>query len=214
MSNKGLTTAEALERAKQGKNVLTQGKKKSLFSVIAEQFASPLLLLLVAASVISIMTGEIVDVIIIIVVVLANVIIGTVQELSLAVLRNCDCEIVVDAGSWKGETLAFLKKASVVISSEEFRDPVGRDIFSIQECASAQKAMTRGEKPIRLDDGEVPVASVPCVDSLAAGDIFHGAFCFAYYHKQLDFKAALTFASTIATESVKYEGPWEWAKQI
>ena len=82
MNNKGLTTAEALERAKQGKNVLTQGKKKSLFSVIAEQFASPLLLLLVAASVISIMTGEIVDGIIIIVVVLANVIIGTVQELS------------------------------------------------------------------------------------------------------------------------------------
>ena len=66
MNNKGLTTAEALERAKQGKNVLTQGKKKSLFSVIAEQFASPLLLLLVAASVISIMTGEIVDGIIII----------------------------------------------------------------------------------------------------------------------------------------------------
>ncbi len=82
MNSKGLTTAEALERAKQGKNVLTQGKKKSLFSVIAEQFASPLLLLLVAASVISIMTGEIVDGIIIIVVVLANVIIGTVQELS------------------------------------------------------------------------------------------------------------------------------------
>ena len=46
MNSKGLTTAEALERAKQGKNVLTQGKKKSLFSVIAEQFASPLLLLL------------------------------------------------------------------------------------------------------------------------------------------------------------------------
>ena len=136
------------------------------------------------------------------------------QELSLAVLRNCDCEIVVDAGSWKGETLAFLKKASVVISSEEFRDPAGRDIFSINECRNAKKAMTRGEKPVLLTDGEIPVASVTCVDSLAAGDIFHGAFCFAYYHKQFDFKAALTFASTIATESVKYEGPWEWAKQV
>ena len=137
------------------------------------------------------------------------------QELSLAaVLRNCDCEIIVDAGSWKGETLAFLKKASVVISSEECRDPVGRDIFSINECRNAKKAMTRGEKPVLLADGEIPVASVTCVDSLAAGDIFHGAFCFAYYHKQLDFKAALTFASTIATESVKYEGPWEWVKKI
>ena len=136
------------------------------------------------------------------------------QELSLDVLHNCNCEIVVDAGSWKGETLAFLKKASVVISSEEFRDPAGRDIFAIEECANAKKAMTRGEKPVRLADGEIPVASVTCVDSLAAGDIFHGAFCFAYYHKQYDFREALTFASKIATESVKYAGPWEWAKKV
>ena len=84
MENKGLTTAEVLERAKNGKNVLTQGKKKSLFSIILGQFASPLLLLLIAASVISIITGEIIDGIIIIVVVLANVIIGTVQEVSAA----------------------------------------------------------------------------------------------------------------------------------
>ena len=82
MQNKGLTTSEVQERAKEGKNVLTQGKKKSLFSMILGQFASPLLLLLIAASVISIVTGEIVDGIIIIVVVLANVIIGTVQEVS------------------------------------------------------------------------------------------------------------------------------------
>ena len=136
------------------------------------------------------------------------------QELSLGVLHNCDCEIVVDAGSWKGETLAFLNKASVVISSEEFRDPSGRDIFSIKECTNAKKAMTRGEKPVRLADGEIPVASVTCVDSLAAGDIFHGAFCFAYYHKQYDFRAALTFASEIATESVKYAGPWAWVKKV
>ena len=72
------------------------------------------------------------------------------QELSLGVLPDCACEIVADAGSWKGETLAFFKKAGVVISSEEFRDPSGRDIFAIEECADAKKAMTRGEKPVRL----------------------------------------------------------------
>ena len=82
--NKGLTTAEALERAKNGRNVLTQGKKKSLTAIILGQFASPLLLLLIAASVISIVTGELIDGIIILVVVLANVIIGTVQEVSAA----------------------------------------------------------------------------------------------------------------------------------
>ena len=82
MENKGLTTAEALERARDGKNVLTQGKKKSLFSIILGQFASPLLILLIAASVISIATGEFIDGIIILIVVLANVMIGTVQEVS------------------------------------------------------------------------------------------------------------------------------------
>ncbi len=136
------------------------------------------------------------------------------QELSLSVLRNCNCEIVVDAGSWKGDAAAFLKKADIVISSEDFRDPSGHDIFSMKECVNAKKAMTRGGKPVLLADGEIPVESVPCVDSLAAGDIFHGAFCFAYYHKQWGFKEALACASKIATESVKYEGPWAWAAKL
>ena len=136
------------------------------------------------------------------------------QELSIGILKNCDCEIVVDAGSWKGETAEFLKKANVVIASESFRDPSGHDIFAIKECKNAKKAITRGEKPILLTDGEIPVESVACVDSLAAGDIFHGAFCFAYYHKRYDFKAALAYAANIATESVKHFGPREWAKSI
>ncbi len=107
METKGLTTAEVLERAKNGRNVLTQGKKKSLFSVIWEQFASPLLLLLVAASVISFMTGEIVDGIIIIVVVVANVVIGTVQEVSaeksVEALRqiNASSAVVIRDGAEK-----------------------------------------------------------------------------------------------------------------
>lgn len=136
------------------------------------------------------------------------------QELSLGILKKCDCEIVVDAGSWKGETAAFLKKATIVIASENFRDPSGNDIFSIKDCVNAKKAITRGEKPILLTDGEIPVGPVACADTLAAGDIFHGAFCFAYYHKHSDFKAALTFASKIAAESVKYAGPREWADHI
>ena len=136
------------------------------------------------------------------------------QELSLGILNNCDCEIVVDAGSWKGETAEFLKKASVVIASENFRDPSGHNVFAIKECVNAKKAVTRGEKSILLAEGEIPAESVACTDSLAAGDIFHGAFCFAYYHKHNDFREAITFASQIAAESVKYVGPREWAKHI
>ena len=79
---KGLTTEEVLKRSGDGKNTLTQGKKKSLFSIILSQFASPLLILLIVAAVISIVTGEYIDGIIIAIVVLANVVIGTVQEVT------------------------------------------------------------------------------------------------------------------------------------
>ena len=82
MIEKGLTTEEALRRSADGKNVLTQGKKKSLFSIVIGQFASPLLILLIVAAVISVATGEIVDGIIIAIVVISNVIIGTVQEVA------------------------------------------------------------------------------------------------------------------------------------
>ena len=136
------------------------------------------------------------------------------QELSLYMLKKCECEIIVDAGSWKGETAEFLKKADVVISSETFRDPSGNDIFAIKECGNTKKAMTRGGKSVILADGEIPVEPVGCVDSLAAGDIFHGAFCFAYYHEHSEFKEALRYAAKIATESIRYTGPRDWANTI
>ncbi len=79
---KGLTSQEAAARAENGRNVLTQGTKKSTVSIIVEQFASPLMILLLIASVISFVTGEVADGIIILVVVLANCVIGTVQEIS------------------------------------------------------------------------------------------------------------------------------------
>ncbi len=138
------------------------------------------------------------------------------QDMSLSILRNTDCEIVLDAGSWKGEAEEYLKKADIVISSEHFKSPDGENVFKIMECSNAKKAITRGGKDILLDNGEsVHVdKTIKCIDSLAAGDIFHGAFCFAYYNDNKDFKDAIAFASMIAGESVKYKGPREWSRHI
>ena len=81
---KGLTSAEVVEKQKLGKNEFTQKKKKSIFSIILEQFASPLILLLAVASAICFATGEPLDGGIIAFVVLLNCTIGTVQEVSAA----------------------------------------------------------------------------------------------------------------------------------
>ena len=133
------------------------------------------------------------------------------QELALQLLEQTDCPVVLDAGSWKTNTELFLKKADIVISSEGFRSPEGKDIFEIKECERALKAMTRGEKDILTEGGCVSVCGeAECADSLAAGDIFHGAFCYAYFDAKKDFISALEFARDVAGESVKYRGPREW----
>lgn len=78
---KGLCEAEASARlGSYGKNELPAAKKKSLPLRFLEQLKDPLIYVLLAASVISLLLNEISDTIIILFVVLMNSIIGLVQE--------------------------------------------------------------------------------------------------------------------------------------
>lgn len=132
------------------------------------------------------------------------------QDISIPLLDKVSCPIVLDAGSYKPNVERFLEKASIVISSEQFRDNEGRNIFEMPYDNISMRAITRGEKSILTREGEIPVNSVECVDSLAAGDIFHGAFCYALLDKNYEFENALKFASAVASESVKHKGPRAW----
>ncbi|MCC5943529.1 MAG: HAD-IC family P-type ATPase [Bernardetiaceae bacterium] len=80
-SEKGLSTSQAQERmAREGKNVLPQGKKVTIWQVIWHQFKSPLIYVLIAAGVISIAIGELEDAAFIFVIIFINAAIGTYQE--------------------------------------------------------------------------------------------------------------------------------------
>ena len=77
----GLTAKEATERLKEyGPNKLPEGKTDSLFLIFLRQFASPLIYLLFAASLIVLVMGETVDGSIILAVLFFNALVGTVQE--------------------------------------------------------------------------------------------------------------------------------------
>ena len=83
----GLTSGEALKRQEEcGKNKLEEAKKTSIIKRFLLQLADPMILILIAAAVISAVTATIdggegyADVIIILVVVLINAILGVVQE--------------------------------------------------------------------------------------------------------------------------------------
>lgn len=136
------------------------------------------------------------------------------QEIALTMLNKMPCEIVLDAGSWKPNADEFLKRAAVVISSEKFVNPQGNNALDMSECTHALTAVTRGEKSILTKTGSINVPKVECIDSLAAGDIFHGAFCYGYYIEKMQFDAALAWAASIASESVRYVGPREWCKKM
>ncbi len=155
------------------------------------------------------------------------------QEISLDVLEclrmSEEKTVVLDAGSLKPNIEKFLERADVVIASEDFKDAAGNTIFEM-ECNAAHKAITRGEKPIMYrgteteqedcadSNGkktkELSVELVKAVDTLGAGDIFHGAFCYGYFEKGYSCEEALIFAGKVASESVKYRGPREWMKYL
>lgn len=143
------------------------------------------------------------------------------QEISLDILSGFGMSeektVVLDAGSLKPNIEKFLERADIVIASEDFKDEAGNTIFEM-ECDATYKAITRGEKSILYGEkeisAEIPVEKVEAVDTLGAGDIFHGAFCYGYFEKGYSCEDALAFAGKVASESVKYRGPREWIKYL
>ena len=76
----GLSDAEAKRRLqKVGANVLQEGRKKSVLQIFAEQFQDLLVIILIAAALISMVSGNVESTIVIVAVIILNAILGTVQ---------------------------------------------------------------------------------------------------------------------------------------
>jgi len=80
-SSQGLSAGEAAERLKRlGPNELVEKKKKSPFRMFLDQFLDFMILILIAAAVISGFIGDLSDTIAIVVIVIVNAVIGFIQE--------------------------------------------------------------------------------------------------------------------------------------
>ncbi len=118
--------------------------------------------------------------------------------------------VIMDGGSWKDWSPDYLRLADIPIVSESFFGG-GPDAFGA-ECTALgieRWAMTRGARGVIWQDGrrrgEIPALEVPVVDTLGAGDIFHGAFCHAYAETG-EFVTALEHANRIAARSCNAPG--------
>ena len=81
-SNEEGLTNEAAEKKLQanGKNELVEGSRKSIAAMLLSQFADVMIIILLAAAVVSGFIGDLTDTIVILVIVLLNAVIGFVQE--------------------------------------------------------------------------------------------------------------------------------------
>ncbi len=125
--------------------------------------------------------------------------------------------VVFDAGSWKYGTEELLKSVDTAICSADFLPPACAnedDVLNyLKNYGVKNIAITKGAESVRFvaDDasGIVQVPQVQVADTMGAGDIFHGAFCY-YSSIGLGFAEALGEATRIAAESCRFRGTREW----
>ncbi|WP_018392629.1 PfkB family carbohydrate kinase [Bacillus sp. 37MA] len=122
-------------------------------------------------------------------------------------------KIILDSGSWKPHFPECLKLADEVIASVNCQ-PRESDLLTFLENTPVNNiAITDGENDTlwfeKSNSGVIKVPKVQAVDSLAAGDVLHGAYCYYRYHEGLSFVSALEKATIVASESVKYYGARE-----
>lgn len=139
-----------------------------------------------------------------------------IELCSLARRSGIPC--VMDAGSWKEGTELLLPLIDYVICSERFLPPrcsSSRDMIEyVRQRGVRNLAITRGDKPILcIDDdreGFIDIERTNVIDTLGAGDILHGAFCYYVLTFGGDYAKALAEASRIASLSCRYFGTRAW----
>lgn len=124
--------------------------------------------------------------------------------------RQNGIPVVLDGGSWKTGMEDLLPWIDIAICSADFRVPDGGDLFTyFVERQITCIAQSRGGESILWQEGgkrsAIAVPQVELVDTLGAGDVLHGAFCY-YYAESRDFVEALSKASLDASESCRYLG--------
>ena len=126
--------------------------------------------------------------------------------------KSKNIPIVIDGGSWKLGFEEILPFVDYAICSANFYPPNCESQEEVFDYLASQNirhiAITQGKKSIKYLNkgkfGNIAIPKVNVVDTLGAGDIFHGAFC--HYIFDGEFTEALRNAANIAAHSCQYFG--------
>jgi len=131
--------------------------------------------------------------------------------------------VVVDGGSWKPSFDQVLRWTDYAICSAQFRPPgcvtEQQAVRYLQQLGVRHIAITRGDAPIaywyRGQYQEISVPTIQAIDTLGAGDIFHGVFChkltsMAEGDVESSAVPALQQAAAVAAEACTTFGTRQW----
>ncbi|WP_066463050.1 PfkB family carbohydrate kinase [Sanguibacter suarezii] len=157
-----------------------------------------------------------------------------------AAAQQAGIPVIIDAGRWKPVMTELLARASTVIASADFRladgavpaapstsaVPTTPEAMAGTTDAGVQRAthryteratrwaVTHGAGAVTWwtdeTSGEVDVPAVEAVDTLGAGDAFHGAFTYASVRGPATFADQLAQAAAVAALRCSVVGPRDW----
>lgn len=141
------------------------------------------------------------------------------DEVLLETAKREKKDIVIDVGDFKESFNTILKYDPTLICSKVFNKDGKNGIELMPEFGLSEVAITSGDKPIEFKTSampsseKIPVPKVNAVDTLGAGDVFHGAYCYFRYAEKNDFRTALENASKAASASATVYGVVDGVKR-
>ncbi len=171
----GLTSEEAEKRLEQhGRNVLESGRKISVPKLLAEQFMSPLVLILIFAALVSLFFEKGIDAYLILAIILLNGIFGFVQnynaERSIEALRKIGGQkalayrdgLLVEVEAWR------LVPGDVIYLHEGIKVPADCRFIEAEELNVDESVLTGESVPVQKTAAAFPeAASIPEMRNIA-----------------------------------------------
>jgi Ca2+-transporting ATPase len=167
----GLSANEALKRlAQYGPNVLVERKKKTALVMFLGQFTDFMILVLIAAAVISGIIGEASDTIAIVVIVLLNAVLGFSQEFraerAMAALKKMAASNAVVLRSGEHQTIAAseLVPGDIVLLEAGRIVPADMRVVEAARLRIEEAALTGESVPVEKTSEALPGESLPLGD--------------------------------------------------
>ncbi|MBF2055454.1 MAG: cation-transporting P-type ATPase [Candidatus Sericytochromatia bacterium] len=170
-SHRGLSTNEADRRLSQyGPNRLPKGRKVTLLQIILHQFMSPLIYVLIAAAILSVVIHEYIEAVFIVLVISINAIIGSIQEWgaesqasALQDMIKVEVRLRRD-GSERMHSAEELVPGDIVLLESGMKVPADIRLLESNQLLTEEAALTGESLPVDKQAGNLTKAELPIGD--------------------------------------------------